>query len=96
MSLIGPKGKVTMTTSFLALESKPGKLLKITTDTSNEKFAQAVSACDVAATCGHLASLVVLNKGPERTPLALLGNHVQTALLKMQAEDSASDVPGNN
>ena len=83
-----------MTTSFLALETSPGKLLKITADTSNEKFAQAAAEADVATLCGHLVSLVVLNKGPERTPLALLGNHVQTALLKMNAANVSSEVPG--
>ena len=83
-----------MTTSFLALETGPGKMLKITANTSNDKFAKAAERSDIAELCGHLVSLVVLNKGPERTPLALLGNHVQTALLKMQANDAASEVPG--
>ena len=83
-----------MTTSFAAFETGPGKLLKTTADTSNEKFAQAADRCDVSALCGHLVSLIVLNKGPERTPLALLSNHVQTALLKMNAASLPSDVPG--
>ena len=90
----GPAGKAAITTSFAAFETGPGKLLKITTDTSNDKFSQAAAAGDVGELCGHLVSLIVLNKGPERTPLALLGNHVQTALLKMNAADASSDVPG--
>ena len=90
----GPAGKAAITTSFAAFETGPGKLLKITADTSNDKFAQATAAGDVGELCGHLVSLIVLNKGPERTPLALLGNHVQTALLKMNAADASSDVPG--
>ena len=92
----GPTGKAAITTSFAAFETGPGKLLKITVDTSNDKFAHAAAAGDVAGLCGHLVSLIVLNKGPERTPLALLGNHVQTALLKMNAADASSDVPGIN
>ncbi len=90
----GPAGKTLMTTSFLALETSPNKLIKITANTSKDKFAQAAESGDVAGLCGHLVSLVLLNKGPERTPLALLGNHVQTALLQLHANDTSSDVPG--
>ena len=83
-----------MTTSVLALETRPGTLLKITCDTSPEKFASATLQGSVSDTCGHLVSLVINNKGLENTPLVLLGNHVKTALLKMQASEGASHVPG--
>lgn len=85
----GPSGKISLTTTFLGFEVGPGKFLKITTDTSNEKFAQATAAGEVANMCGQLVSLIVLNKGPERTPFALLGNHVQTLLHKLQAQDTS-------
>ncbi len=89
-----PSGKATMTTSVLALETKPGVLLKLTCDTTPEKFAKATLAGNVSSTCGHLVSLVVSNKGLENTPLVLLGNHVKTALLKMQASEAPAHVPG--
>ena len=78
-------GKFNLTTNILALETQPGLLLKLTCDTSPEKFATAAQHGDVTATCGHLTSLVVMNRGVHNTPLALLANHLKTALLFQQA-----------
>ncbi len=94
MVLIDKGNKALMTTSVVALETRPGCLLKLTCDTSTEKFATACLTMNPAETCGHLMSLIVSNKGLENTPLALLGNHVKTALLKIQADGSGSSVPG--
>ena len=75
----------TVITKLVAMETKPGTLLKLTADTSNDIFATAAVAGDVSTTCGHLVSLVAANKGIQNTPLALLGNHLKTGLLKIQA-----------
>lgn len=74
-----------MTTSILALEVRPGTLLRLTSDTSTEKFAEAAAARDVTGTCGHLVSLLTVNHGLEGVPLALLGNSFETALHKIRA-----------
>lgn len=80
----GTKKKM-MSTSILALEVRPGTLLKLTSDTSTDKFAEAAAARDVTGTCGHLLSLLTVNHGLEGVPLALLGNSFETALLKIRA-----------
>ena len=90
--VLAGKAKVNMTTSVLALETRPGVLLKITADTSPNKLAAAALKRDVEETCGHLVSLIVTNKGIENTGLMLLGNHMKTAIIKMQA----CQVPGEN
>ena len=86
--------KMQMITSIIAVEVHPGQLLKATTDTCPEKVAMAARDGDVRNMCGHLVSLVIANKGLENTPLALLANHVQTALLTMQAATSGHAPPG--
>ena len=79
-----------MNTHIIAMETKPGVLLKLTANTSPALFESAVNDCDVTATCGHLLSLLALNKGLENVPLPLLANHVKTALIKLQATDEAA------
>ncbi|XP_041072786.1 protein NO VEIN [Carcharodon carcharias] len=64
---------------LVALEVKPGILLRLTTETSPELFAQAVKLHDPVGTAGHLVSIVVAD-GLRNAPLALLANHVETAL----------------
>ena len=83
-----------MTTHILAMETKPGVLLKISSDSSSDKFAQAAEAEDIQGTCGHLMSLLAMNKGLETLPTALLGNHMKTALFKIQASSGVDHVPG--
>ena len=75
-----------MNTAILALETTPGRLLKITARTSTEAMATAALQGDVRATVGHLVSLVVSHKGIENLGLVLLGNHLKTALLKIQGQ----------
>ena len=86
--------KLNMTTDVIVMETHPGTLLRLTCQTSADKFARAALEGNVSLTCGHLTSLVLVNKGVENTPTALLGNHVKTALLKMQAENNEGHVPG--
>lgn len=77
-------------TSVLALETRPGVLLKITADTSAERLAAAALRRDARETCGHLVSVIAMNSGVEGIGLMLLSNHVKTAVLKMQADQ----IPG--
>lgn len=79
------KSKKTLCTNILALEVRPGTLLKLTGDTSPEMFAKAAAAKDVSGTCGHLVSLIAVNCGTENTPLALLDNSFRAALLHIHA-----------
>jgi len=79
------KQKQRLSTNIMALETKPGTLLKLTCETSPDKFSSASLAGDVNGTCGHLMSIIAVNRGLENTPLALLGNHFRTALLTMHA-----------
>ena len=77
-----------LTTDILALEVRPGTLLRITSDTSPEQFSVAAQSCDARATAGHLVSIVATNHGIDAAPLALLASHVRTALLKMHATET--------
>ena len=77
-----------MMTSVLALETSPGTLLRVSSNTTPEAFATAAAAADVAGTCGHLVSLVVANRGMSNMPQALLANHMMTALLKINGRHS--------
>ena len=83
-----------MTTNVMALETEPGRLLRITTDSSPDKIASAAMSRDVRNLCGYLVSLIVSSKGLENTPLALIANHVKTALLQMQAKSVTLAAPG--
>ncbi|GCC17061.1 hypothetical protein chiPu_0017434 [Chiloscyllium punctatum] len=64
---------------LVAIEIKPGVLLRLTTETNAELFARAVTLHDPVGTAGHLVSIVVAD-GLRNAPLALLANHVETAL----------------
>uniref|UniRef100_UPI00398E4A41 uncharacterized protein isoform X2 n=1 Tax=Pristiophorus japonicus TaxID=55135 RepID=UPI00398E4A41 len=64
---------------LIALEVKPGVMLRLTTDTCPELFAQAAKSRDPAGAAGHLVSIVTAD-GLRNAPLALLANHVETAL----------------
>ena len=79
---------------IVALETRPGHLIKIAGNTSTDHFAAAVNARDVTATCGHLVSLAVNCKGTENMPLALLAVHMKTALIQMHAGDQVTQTPG--
>ena len=85
---------MTATSDFMALEVEPGKLLKICTFSGPEQFVSALQAEDPMLAAGHLVSLIVTNKGVEGAPLALLANHVKSALLSLHARSSALSTPG--
>jgi hypothetical protein len=87
--------KKVASTDIVALEVEPGKLLKLTTHTSPETLSEALTRADVVDTCGHLVSLAVHSKGVDNMPLALLTNHVKSALLNLYAADSSHSSPGN-
>jgi len=79
--------KLVLTTDILALEVRPGTLLRITSNTSAEQFNSAAQAGDARATAGHLVSIIAANHSIDSAPLALLANYVQTALIQMHAGD---------
>ncbi|XP_069785977.1 uncharacterized protein [Narcine bancroftii] len=70
---------LTVLNDLIAIETKPGVLLRLTTDTSPEHFAYAVKSHDPIGTAGHLISIVTAD-GLRNAPLALLANHVESAL----------------
>ncbi len=80
--------KVLLKTDILALEVRPGTLLRITSNTSPEIFQAAAMRCDARAVAGHLVSIIATNHGLEAAPLALLANHIQSALLTLQANET--------
>ncbi|XP_072098501.1 uncharacterized protein [Mobula birostris] len=64
---------------LIAMEVKPGVLLRLTTQTNPDLFAQAVRSHDPIGTAGHLVSIVTAD-GLRNAPLSLLANHVESAL----------------
>ncbi|MGH0153085.1 UNVERIFIED_CONTAM: hypothetical protein FKN15_023719 [Acipenser sinensis] len=76
---------------LLALEVKPGVLLRVTTHTSAELFAEAAMALDPVGTAGHLVSLVVAD-GIANAPLALLANHMETSLAAAGGQEEFSAI----
>ena len=79
---------VLVTTDLIALEVRPGTLLRLTTQTSPEIFESNAVEGNARLTAGHLMSLIAQSRGIDEAPLVLLGNHVKTALLKMQSRDT--------
>ena len=75
-------------TSLLALETSPDHFLRLCAQSTPESFAAAAADADVATTCGHLVSVVALNGGVHLAPIALLSNHMKTALFTQHASDS--------
>ncbi|XP_067652769.1 uncharacterized protein [Haliotis asinina] len=90
-SLTTEGGTKKVTTDVVAMETQPGVLLKLVSQTSPERFQDALSSKDVQGVCGHLVSMVMMNKGIENTPTALLANHMKTALFSLHA---ANQTPG--
>ncbi|KAL3859496.1 hypothetical protein ACJMK2_009715 [Sinanodonta woodiana] len=79
---------------ILALETQPGHLIKLTNNASEELFAQALEQKNVLLTSGQLVSLVATKKGINNLPVALLANHVKSALMQMHAADPQCMTPG--
>lgn len=73
--------------SLVVMETSPGVLLRVTTKTSPEIFKECTCRGDVVGAAGHLVSMVMLNGSVANTPVALLANHVKSALASMAAQD---------
>lgn len=76
---------------LVVMETSPGVLLKITTDTSPEMFKECACRGDAIGTAGHLVSMVMVNGGVANTPVALLANHMQSCLASMAADHDKGD-----
>ncbi|XP_025076268.1 uncharacterized protein LOC112553340 isoform X4 [Pomacea canaliculata] len=87
-------GQKIVTTDIVALETRQGCLLRLVTNTSPTLYQESVSQQDARAACGHLASLLMANRGTQHLPLTLLANHTRAALYAMHANASTSAVPG--
>ncbi|XP_041077227.1 protein NO VEIN-like isoform X2 [Polyodon spathula] len=74
---------------LVAVEVKPGVLLRVTTHTSVELFAEAAMALDPVGTAGHLVSLVIAD-GIANAPIALLANHMETSLAAAGGQEEFS------
>ncbi|XP_066560829.1 uncharacterized protein LOC136750017 isoform X2 [Amia ocellicauda] len=80
---------ITVIGDLVALEVKPGVLLRVTTSTSDKLFAEAAMALDPIGTAGHLVSLVVAD-GILHAPIALLANHIESSLAAAVAQEGFS------
>uniref|UniRef100_W5MY83 Wu:fj29h11 n=1 Tax=Lepisosteus oculatus TaxID=7918 RepID=W5MY83_LEPOC len=74
---------------LVALEVKPGILLRVTNFTSPQLFAEAATALDPIDTAGHLVS-VVLADGIANAPIALLANHMESSLAAAMVQEDFS------
>lgn len=72
---------------LVVLETSPGVLVRVTTDTSPEMFKKCACRRDAIGTAGHLVSMVIVNGGVANTPVALLANHVHSSLASMATDD---------
>ncbi|KAM3842547.1 uncharacterized protein ACN63O_022346, partial [Diretmus argenteus] len=82
-------------TDLVALEVSPGLLLRITTATGDKFFSRAALSLDPVAAAGHLVSIMVAD-GVVNAPMALLANHMQSALaVAMAKEDVSQDAEGD-
>lgn len=70
----------------MALEVKPGVLLRVTRSTGDRLFAEAVQTLDATGTAGHLVSIVVAD-GILNAPTALLANHMESSLAAAVARE---------
>ncbi|XP_078347983.1 uncharacterized protein LOC144633073 isoform X2 [Oculina patagonica] len=76
---------------LVVMETSPGVLLRVTTDTSPEMFKECACRGDAIGTAGHLVSMVIVNGGVANTPVALLANHMQSCLASMAADHDIDD-----
>lgn len=63
----------------MALEVRPGVLLRVTRATGDKHFAHAAQTLDAVSAAGHLVSIAVAD-GIANTPTALLANHMESSL----------------
>lgn len=83
LSMAVDSKRMLLSTDILGLEVHPGKLLRLTSKTSEEQFLACARRRDWRGTSGHLASLVITRGS--NAPLALLANHVKTSLFQAAA-----------
>ena len=72
---------------LVVMETSPGVLVRVTTDTSPDMFKECACRGDAIGAAGHLVSMVIMNGGVANTPVALLANHVHSSLASMAADD---------
>ena len=72
---------------LVVMETSPGVLLRVTTDTSPDMFKECACRGDAIGAAGHLVSMVIVNGGVANAPVALLANHVHSSLASMAADD---------
>ncbi|XP_076112450.1 uncharacterized protein LOC143080482 isoform X2 [Mytilus galloprovincialis] len=87
-------GKKSFTYHIIAMETSPGVLLKLTSQTSTELFEEALMQKNPRNVCGQLMSLIVANKGMRNIPMALITNQMKSQLIKMHAADTNDNLPG--
>uniref|UniRef100_UPI00358DDEA2 uncharacterized protein n=1 Tax=Myxine glutinosa TaxID=7769 RepID=UPI00358DDEA2 len=81
-SVISMSRNSDITGELLALEVRPGILLRLDTHPSPDKFSNAARDGDFVMAAGQLISIVAAD-GISHSPLALLANHMETALSSM-------------
>lgn len=69
------------------LEVAPGKLLKISHDSTIQDFYTAVNSFDAIRSSGHLVSLIVTRGNTQGISPQLLANHVTSSLERRVAEE---------
>ena len=72
---------------LVVMETSPGVLVRVTTDTSPEVFKECACRGDAVGSAGHLVSMVIVNGGVANTPVALLANHMHSSLASMFSDD---------
>ncbi|CAC5410109.1 unnamed protein product [Mytilus coruscus] len=87
-------GKRLFTYHVIAMETSPGVLLKLTSQTSTELFEEALLQKNPRNVCGQLMSLIVSNKGMKNIPMALITNQMKSQLFTMHAADTNDSLPG--
>ncbi|CAG2243868.1 unnamed protein product [Mytilus edulis] len=87
-------GKRSFTYHIIAMETSPGVLLKLTSQTSTELFEEALMQRNPQNVCGQLMSLIVSNKGIKNIPMALITNQMKSQLFTMHAADTNDSLPG--
>lgn len=68
------------------LEVPPGRLLRISPDSSHSDFASAARCGDAIATAGHLVSMMVKSSSVCDIPIQLLSSYVESALATLSSQ----------
>uniref|UniRef100_A0A8C4QJJ8 Uncharacterized protein n=1 Tax=Eptatretus burgeri TaxID=7764 RepID=A0A8C4QJJ8_EPTBU len=90
-SVISMSRNADITGELLALEVRLGVLLRLDAHPSPDKFSNAARDGDFVMAAGQLVSIVAAD-GISHSPLALLANHVETALSSMCTDISDENI----